>query len=1154
MKRPDPNQTLALLKDFQRDTVDHVFRRMYDDSQPATRYLIADEVGLGKTMVARGIVAKVIDKLWDSDTVKRIDIVYICSSSGIARQNINRLNVTGTKNHPLPDRITLLPRDMKNLQQNKVNFISFTPGTSFNLGGGQGKAAERSLLFHLLPPEWVANKHGALSLLTGWAGRDRFQEQVDSFHRWYGIERSLQDSFHAGLALSEATTAGGALSLKSRFIRLADQLGRREKNLTTEEIQERTSIVGALRGALAAKCIESLEPDLVILDEFQRFRDLLRGGDEAAELARQLFDYPGARVLLLSATPYKMFTLGDEASGDDHYADFVETIGFLQADAARTTNFRDGLQAYRRELFRMEADGGAGLRLTQAAVQAELRRVMVRTERLAVTADRSGMLKEVPATATLQDNDVSSYLDLKRVARAIGHSDVTEFWKSAPYLLNFMDDYVLKEQFTAAIEKKSPAVTSALQNTAALLIPPADIDAYRRIDPANARLRSLEADTIGRNMWQLLWLPPSLPYYEVGGAFADAPGDLTKRLVFSSWQVVPKVVSAMLSYEAERQMLSVSAEGEPGSHSSEARRTRGRRLRFASAEGRLTGMPVLALLYPSLTLATQLDPLIAFRDGNSMRTLAEVRRHSEQVCESLLEPLRSLVTDTGQPDEAWYWAAPLLLDRQHWPKETDEWFGQANLSARWRGLEVDGDVDDVDLESDRAWSEHVEQARELLRGKMNLGSMPDDLAVVIANVALAGPAVTALRALGRTIGSSDRRADPVVRNAAGAIAEGLRGLFNQPDVTVMLRQDGATTAYWRHVLDYGVTGCLQSVLDEYAHVLVEWSGLSTRPWRERATEIAKEMSNALRFRTATVRADGYSSGDGGEVRSEKVGLRSRFAVRYGSRQADDPAQGERDNELRRSFNSPFWPFVLCSTSVGQEGLDFHTYCHAVVHWNLPSNPVDLEQREGRVHRYKGHAVRKNVAKRFGSALGQSTVKTSVDPWTQLFRMAVAGRAEHESDLVPFWVYPVEGGSKIERHIPALPLSRDVAKAHQLRQSLAVYRMAFGQSRQEDMVSYLLGKVASAQLKEVAEQLRIDLSPARVVGPAPVLAGEIDDDLVAEEVENPGVKEVSLRALATLLDEFAATRPNAPTVLSCEAISNLLTAFSRVTSPQPSEAR
>ena len=37
--------------------------------------------------------------------------------------------------------------------------------------------------------------------------------------------------------------------------------------------------------------------------------------------------------------------------------------------------------------------------------------------------------------------------------------------------------------------------------------------------------------------------------------------------------------------------------------------------------------------------------------------------------------------------------------------------------------------------------------------------------------------------------------------------------------------------------------------------------------------------------------------------------------------------------------------MLASTSIGQEGLDFHNYCRRIVHWNLPSNPIDLEQRE-----------------------------------------------------------------------------------------------------------------------------------------------------------------------------------------------------------------
>lgn len=75
----------------------------------------------------------------------------------------------------------------------------------------------------------------------------------------------------------------------------------------------------------------------------------------------------------------------------------------------------------------------------------------------------------------------------------------------------------------------------------------------------------------------------------------------------------------------------------------------------------------------------------------------------------------------------------------------------------------------------------------------------------------------------------------------------------------------------------------------------------------------------------------------------------------------------------------FWPFVLATTSVGQEGLDFHLYCHAVVHWNLPSNPVDMEQREGRVHRYKGYAVRKNLAT---ACRSRALANGAPDPWQE----------------------------------------------------------------------------------------------------------------------------------------------------------------------------
>src|SRR5690554_6745206 len=79
-----------------------------------------------------------------------------------------------------------------------------------------------------------------------------------------------------------------------------------------------------------------------------------------------------------------------------------------------------------------------------------------------------------------------------------------------------------------------------------------------------------------------------------------------------------------------------------------------------------------------------------------------------------------------------------------------------------------------------------------------------------------------------------------------------------------------------------------------------------------------------------------------------------------------------------AFNSPFLPFVMAMTSVGQEGLYFHAYYYRVYHWNLPGNLVDLEQREVQVHRFKGHAVRLNLARRQGKAIQRRGCE-SVDP-------------------------------------------------------------------------------------------------------------------------------------------------------------------------------
>lgn len=120
---PDLGEIDRGLKDFQRRTAAAVFHRLYEQARSTHRFLVADEVGLGKTLIARSVIARTLHHLWDR--VDRIDIVYICSNADIARQNIKRLNVLGDEGKTLPTRITLLPIMLRDLNKNRINFISF---------------------------------------------------------------------------------------------------------------------------------------------------------------------------------------------------------------------------------------------------------------------------------------------------------------------------------------------------------------------------------------------------------------------------------------------------------------------------------------------------------------------------------------------------------------------------------------------------------------------------------------------------------------------------------------------------------------------------------------------------------------------------------------------------------------------------------------------------------------------------------------------------------------------------------------------------------------------------------------------------------------------------------------------------------------------
>jgi hypothetical protein len=207
-------------------------------------------------------------------------------------------------------------------------------------------------------------------------------------------------------------------------------------------------------------------------------------------------------------------------------------------------------------------------------------------------------------------------------------------------------------------------------------------------------------------------------------------------------------------------------------------------------------------------------------------------------------------------------------------------------------------------------------------------------------------------------------------------------------------------------------------------------------------------------------------------------MRVRYAMRFGKQEAEDGGEPTREDLVRAAFNSPFWPFVMATTSVGQEGLDFHQYCHAVVHWNLPGNPVDLEQREGRVHRYKGHAIRKNLAQHYRSAIVEGA-----DPWAAMFRKARLN-CPGVSEIEPFWV--LKGNAFIERHVPATPASIDEVRLVRLKRAVSLYRLAFGQLRQADLVDFLGSQLGSQNVEGLSLTILLNLQPPAEGDPARVV--------------------------------------------------------------------
>lgn len=1055
-------KTMAQLKDFQCATVERI-DELFRHGQ--NRVLVADEVGLGKTLIARGAIAKTaLIQFEKHDDIFKI--VYICSNQVIANQNIQKLDVFNVRPEKSEGDERLSMQHLKIAYQEYsskksksfVQLIPLTPSTSFNMTNSGGTRNERALMFVLLKR--------MSSLQVHLDEINVFLSQGVNWWDWCVGEYEKKVCF-----LEDEGTGYPDIVLKKiekydEEKHVFDDLIRHIEEIESGECltESDSSVLKKLRKMFAEISVSMLQPDLVIMDEFQRFKNLIDSEIQETEngmIAKKFFETEGLKVLLLSATPYKLYSTMEEIeeadSPDEYYKEFFQVIEFLLNDKGKMNHFSEVWSDYSVALREVIQGDAAVLHLKKKA-EDEMYGLMCRTERISVM-DTGDYIDDssVHHALSISEGDIHTFVDMGRMLRDIGEdrSLLVDYAKSTPYLMSYMNHYKVKERVEKII-KRNPEEVSKTRGKY-LWINRSWLENYGEIPANNARLEELKRQ-IFRNRSELyMWVPPSRPYYNLEGVYKDSKG-FSKILVFSSWEMVPKMIGSMISYEEERRTVGVVSndeklKSENNKYFTEAKlRYPPARLRFNVSKGEPRGMYMFCLLYPSETLAEAYKPIDYLNAGY---TLSEIRDELRIKIGNLLKPiLEKYEHNSVREDKKWYYMAPALLDGVEY---VSRWINEV--------LNTDPDADDTTEDTRTSGLEaHLRRMNALMNSAdREMGRAPSDLASVLADMAIGSFAVCAYRSNGGDLRRSSELAKVFINrfNATEATAAVILAYGDD--------EDSEGDGHWRNVLRYCCDGGFGAMLDEYVHMVSEGAGFGLS--EDKNHQVHELMIDALKIHSASYSIDtfpAFKKRMNGE-KYQRTFMRSHYAVGFTKSEGSESKNVDRKDSIRNAFNSPMRPFVLATTSIGQEGLDFHHYCRKIMHWNLPSNPIDLEQREGRINRYKCLAIRQDIASRFADREFDS------DVWQELFDMAAEEiRTSDQSELVPYWCLGKDQAVKIERIIPMYPVSKDEVNYDRLRKVLSLYRLTMGQARQEELVEYILE--SGMKDKEYIRNLFINLSP------------------------------------------------------------------------------
>ena len=1071
--------TMDMLKDFQRATVERV-DWLFKNGQ--NRVLVADEVGMGKTMVAKGTIALMAKRFLDEGK-KKFKVIYVCSNQSIANQNISELDVFNAGHENITDTRLSMQHLLVERTKNKsgasfIQLIPLTPQTSFNQkNSSQGMVQERALIFCILSrmDEFKDNLlcQKLEQLLMYGVKRNNWDWWVQNYKQEIDIlEKKEGSEYPIGLHIK-------ILDDKIVLEQTIKYLNQRPITSECEKVKDDSIYISNLRKLFARISVDQLQPDLVIMDEFQNFRFLLNSNDDEIKTLTDCFfgnrhtwgaEDHVTRVLLLSATPYKLYTtleeIGDNNWGD-HYGEFMDVMRFLYNKDERFNKFSQVWNSYSTSLKEIKSESSALLLLSEKVKEAEneLYGAVARTERLSVM-DNGDYIDDSSKHSALKikESDIRSYVQARDLITHTGKSSTfrVDYIKSCPFALSFMNNYSEKRSMRTFFTSNPQGLKYAQKNL--LWVDKKKINKYEPLPSVNSRYEQLKENVFTNRSELLLWMPPSYPYYTPTGIYAGQE-QFSKILVFSAWEMVPRMIGSLISYEEERRTIGELIKRHKDKIEEQSRlyfiRSSQKKKRTRYPAGRLKPSirASLSLIYPGRKLASFYNPISYLNEG-----VFDIKIIESRIRESIHNEVAKLVglyrKKELNKDRKWYYLAPMLMDE---PEYVVDWMNCLRTAP-----EEDDESKEIENEG-KSFGSIINSVRRYFvddngnarkKPDVLLGRIPDDLESVLVSMAMASPAICLLRSLKR-------------KDLATKIARDFVRYFNSPESTAIVelsfskRGIPSEDSHWLDVLNYCKMGNFQSMIDEYIHLL-----RNGHPIEERLERIENRFHECLTLHSSPYNVESFNEFTQ-SVKKGKTGksthrLRTHYGAGFTKGDSTDKTVARKEN-LRNAFNSPFWPFVLASTSIGQEGLDFHLYCRKIMHWNLPSNAIDLEQREGRINRFKCLAIRQNVARKYGLTTNAFTD----DCWEGLFQAAVAERKEGQSELIPYWCFGKNQDVKIERLLPLYPISKDQTRYDRLIKILSLYRLTLGQTRQEDLLEHIFKHFENP---DILKDYFIDLSP------------------------------------------------------------------------------